>query len=133
MGYARVPTVPRWRSSACAAGILDVYGFGMAHRRGLEWWGDEVSSIRGLDLTSQRSQDELDAVTVLPITTAGRCRSDGAAGRRRRRTLLELLPRRAIAGAGWRGPIADEIGPRLARGRPTPGGGAPPGGGRAEP
>ena len=40
-------------------GILDVYGFGMAAPARLEWWGDDITSIRGFDLTTQRSLEEL--------------------------------------------------------------------------
>ena len=43
------------------------HGFGMAGPARLEWWGDDVSSIRGFDLTSQRSTDEMTGVTVLPL------------------------------------------------------------------
>jgi len=41
----------------------------MAAPARLEWWGDDVSSIRGFDLTTQRSLQEMSEITVLPITT----------------------------------------------------------------
>ncbi len=69
MGYRRVPTVTEVAEFSIRGGILDVYGFGMASPARLEWWGDDVSSVRGFDLTTQRSLQELDEVTVLPITT----------------------------------------------------------------
>ena len=71
MGYRRVPTVTEVAEFSVRGGIVDVYGFGMAAPARAEWWGDEISSLRGFDLTSQRSLEELRAVTVLPITTAG--------------------------------------------------------------
>jgi transcription-repair coupling factor (superfamily II helicase) len=71
MGYRRVPTVTEVAEFSVRGGIVDVYGFGMAAPARAEWWGDEISSLRGFDLTSQRSLEELAAVTVLPITTAG--------------------------------------------------------------
>ena len=108
MGYARVPTVTEVAEFSVRGGILDVYGFGMATPARLEWWGDEVSSIRGFDLTSQRSQAELDAVTVLPITSGWVMSGDGAAPAARR-TLLELLPPDALLVQDGAGPIADEI------------------------
>ena len=71
MGYQRVPTVTEVAEFSVRGGILDVYGFGMAAPARLEWWGDDVSSIRGFDLTTQRSLQELSEITVLPITTQG--------------------------------------------------------------
>jgi transcription-repair coupling factor (superfamily II helicase) len=71
MGYNRVPTVTEVAEFSIRGGILDVYGFGMAAPARIEWWGDDVSSIRGFDLTTQRSLQELTEVTILPITTAG--------------------------------------------------------------
>ncbi len=71
MGYRRVPTVTEVAEFSVRGGIVDVYGFGMASPARCEWWGDEISSLRGFDLTTQRSLEELREVTVLPITTAG--------------------------------------------------------------
>ncbi|HEU4587947.1 MAG TPA: transcription-repair coupling factor [Gemmatimonadales bacterium] len=79
MGYRRVPTVTEVAEFSVRGGIIDVYGFGMASPARLEFWGDEISSLRGFDLTSQRSLEELDRVTVLPISTkAVREAGDGA-------------------------------------------------------
>ena len=84
MGYRRVATVTEVAEFSVRGGILDVYGFGMAAPARLEWWGDDVSSIRGFDLTTQRSLQELSEVTVLPITTRG---------------VLEETPGEVLAGA----------------------------------
>jgi transcription-repair coupling factor (superfamily II helicase) len=98
MGYRRVPTVTEVAEYSIRGGILDVYGFGMATPARLEWWGDDIMSLRGFDLTTQRSLEELRAITVLPITTTAlRDESDETALRPStrppvRRTLLELLP-----------------------------------------
>ena len=116
MGYRRVPTVTEVAEFSIRGGILDVYGFGMAAPARLEWWGDDVASIRGFDLTTQRSLQELSEITVLPITTqAVREESDEdrpgdpAAGRSQRRTLLELLPSDAIVIEEAAGPDRDEV------------------------
>ena len=108
MGYRRVPTVSEVAEFSVRGGILDVYGFGMAAPARLEWWGDDVSSIRGFDLTTQRSLQELSEVTVLPITTEGvrEPDSDAAPGRR---TLLELLPSDTILVEEAGGPDRDEV------------------------
>ena len=108
MGYHRVPTVTEVAEFSVRGGILDVYGFGMAAPTRLEWWGDEVSSLRAFDLTTQRSQAELAAVTVLPITS-GWVMAGGGDVPPVRRTLLELLPPDALLVQDGAGPIADEI------------------------
>jgi transcription-repair coupling factor (superfamily II helicase) len=77
MGYRRVPTVTEVAEFSIRGGILDVYGFGMASPARLEWWGDEINSLRGFDLTSQRSLQELRDVTVLPISTLGVREAEG--------------------------------------------------------
>ncbi|HET9039596.1 MAG TPA: DEAD/DEAH box helicase, partial [Gemmatimonadales bacterium] len=121
MGYRRVPTVTEVAEFSIRGGIVDVYGFGMAAPARLEWWGDDVSSIRGFDLTTQRSLQELSEVTILPITTSGvREDAESDAGRLRtgpgdpngaslRRTLLELLPSDTILIEEAAGPDRDEV------------------------
>ncbi len=92
MGYQRVPAVSEVAEFSVRGGIVDVYGFGMAAPARLEWWGDDISSIRAFDLTTQRSGSELPDVTVLPITSVAV--RDLASPDRvvERRSLLELLP-----------------------------------------
>src|SRR6267378_204933 len=90
MGYARVPTVTEVAQYSVRGGILDVYGFGMATPARIEWWGDEVASVRGFDLDTQRSGDTLDRVTVLPVKSEQL--PAPAAASSRRSNLLDLLP-----------------------------------------
>jgi transcription-repair coupling factor (superfamily II helicase) len=92
MGYERRPSVTDVAQFAVRGGIVDVYGFGMADPARLEWWGDELISIRSFDLDSQRSRAETDAVTILPVRPQpdGAEPEDGARGARQ--TLLDLLP-----------------------------------------
>jgi transcription-repair coupling factor (superfamily II helicase) len=117
MGYSRVPTVTEVAEFSVRGGIVDVYGFGMAVPARLEWWGDDISSIRGFDLTTQRSLEELGEVTVLPISTsalreeaeeAGPVRAAGAPALQRR-TLLELLPSDTLLIEEAFGPDFDEV------------------------
>jgi len=90
MGYERVPTVTEVAQYSVRGGILDVYGFGMAAPARIEWWGDEVASVRSFDLDSQRSGDAVPRVTVLPVKSE---QLQPATGRGvRRSNLLELLP-----------------------------------------
>ena len=89
MGYARVPTVTDVAQFSVRGGILDVYGFGMAAPARVEWWGDEIVSLRTFDLDSQRSADEIERVTVLPVNgEKTRSTEQGAV----RSSLGELLP-----------------------------------------
>jgi len=90
MGYARVPTVTEVAQYSVRGGILDVYGFGMATPARIEWWGDEVASVRSFDLDTQRSGDTLDRVTVLPVRSE-QLTATGSVGSRRS-NLLDLLP-----------------------------------------
>ena len=111
MGYRRVPTVTEVAEYSVRGGILDVYGFGMAGPARLEWWGDDISSIRGFDLTSQRSAEEVTGITVLPIDTRAVRETGRADGRKAgtRLTLLELLPPDALIIEEATGPDADEV------------------------
>ncbi len=95
MGYQRVPTVTEVAEFSVRGGIVDVYGFGMAAPARLEWWGDDLESIRTFDLTSQRSGAAQEEITVLPVGGGRRAPApDGAAlaNGAQRQTLLELLP-----------------------------------------
>src|SRR3989454_12382544 len=100
MGYARVPTVTEVAQYSVRGGILDVYGFGMAAPARVEWWGDEVASVRSFDLDSQRSGETLDRITILPMRAESvRDESVGAdapeGGKRDEpllRNLMDLLP-----------------------------------------
>src|SRR5215217_8195304 len=120
MGYHRVPTVTEVAEYSVRGGILDVYGFGMAAPARLEWWGDDITSLRGFDLTTQRSLEELPEITVLPINTqAMRDEADGRSGGQadgrsvarppHRRTLLELLPSDTLVVEESFGPDLDEV------------------------
>jgi transcription-repair coupling factor (superfamily II helicase) len=97
MGYEKVPTVTEVAQFSVRGGIVDVYGFGMAAPARLEWWGDELESIRSFDLTTQRSGEPVDELTVLPIRSAESADEDAERGTRNaehgtRQSLLELLP-----------------------------------------
>ncbi len=89
MGYVRVPTVTEVAQYSVRGGILDVYGFGMASPARVEWWGDEVVSVRGFDLDTQRSGEGLGRVTVLPVKSEQLAAGSSAV---ERSNLLALLP-----------------------------------------
>jgi transcription-repair coupling factor (superfamily II helicase) len=93
MGYARVPTVTDVAQFAVRGGLVDVYGFGMAAPARIEWWGDEVISVRAFDLDTQRSEQEVSRVTILPIGVPRLACDDGTP---EAQSLLELLPADAL-------------------------------------
>ncbi len=98
MGFARVPTVTEVGQFSVRGAIIDVYGFGMAAPARIEWWGDEIISVRTFDLDSQRSGDAVERVTVLPVRTE-RSAPHGDGGppmATRRSSLLDLLPSDAL-------------------------------------
>src|SRR5204862_56022 len=99
MGYERVPTVTEVAQFSVRGGILDVYGFGMAAPARLEWWGDDIESLRTFDLDTQRSGDAIERVTILPVRTEGLASVPvGAqhAAALQRQSLLDLLPSDAL-------------------------------------
>ena len=93
MGYARVPTVTEVAQFSVRGGILDVYGFGMAAPARIEWWGDDIASLRRFDLDSQRSAEQIERVTILPVRTESSGKGEGGTVRS---SLLDLLPSDAL-------------------------------------
>ena len=93
-GYERVPTVTEVAQYSIRGGILDIYGFGMAAPTRIEWWGDEIASIRAFDLDTQRSGNATDRVTILPVRAESRQDTSVAAQHPAPRlsSLLDLLP-----------------------------------------
>ncbi|HEX7050507.1 MAG TPA: transcription-repair coupling factor [Longimicrobiales bacterium] len=95
LGFTRTPLVEGVGEYAVRGGILDLYGFGTAEPVRIEFWGDEIVSIRRFDILDQRSTDEVGAADILPVDLrAARDGHDGAA--RVRRSLLDVLPRDAL-------------------------------------
>ena len=112
MGFERVPTVEEVGQFALRGGILDVFGFGTPDPARVEFWGDEIESIRRFDVLTQRSVDELEEVRILPVDV--RFAPPPAAGASAqsagdRRSLLSYLPPEAVllrmdgadAASGW--------------------------------
>ena len=93
MGYARTPMVTEVAEFSVRGGILDVYGYGMAGPARIEWWGDDIVSLRSFDLDTQRSGETLDRVTVLPVRSEAGVPDGGDVVRT---SLLELLPAEAL-------------------------------------
>ena len=92
MGFARRPSVLDVAQFAVRGGILDVYGFGMAGPTRIEWWGDEIVSIRRFDLETQRSEGEVQEVTILPVSPSVPAHASEGGEAPDRQSLLDLLP-----------------------------------------
>ena len=68
MGYAVGPMVDHPGTAARRGGIIDVFGAGSERPARIDLWGDKADSIRFFDPNTQRSDEEADAVVVLPAT-----------------------------------------------------------------
>jgi transcription-repair coupling factor (superfamily II helicase) len=108
MGYGRVATVTEVAQYSVRGGILDVYGYGMAAPTRVEWWGDEVISLRTFDLDTQRSGEALPRVTVLPIRAEAAPEAASGEGSTRS-SLLELLPTDAVIVLDQEGALTQEV------------------------
>ncbi|QYJ17113.1 Transcription-repair-coupling factor [Rubrobacter xylanophilus DSM 9941] len=64
LGYERVERVFRPGEFAVRGGILDLFPSTRRSPVRVEWWGDEVESVRAVSLATRRAVKELAAVTV---------------------------------------------------------------------
>ncbi len=81
MGFERVPLVEAVGQYAVRGGILDLFGFGSPEPARVEFWGDEIASIRTFDILDQRSVEVRDQIDVLPVDLAP-ARTDATVHRR---------------------------------------------------
>jgi transcription-repair coupling factor (superfamily II helicase) len=84
-GYSVEPLADAPGTVARRGGIIDVFPVGAEHPARLEYFGDEVESIREVDLSTQRSVRRLERLEMPPAAT----NADGA--RTVSRDLLERL------------------------------------------
>ena len=69
-GYERVDTVVEVGQWSARGGIVDIFSPSHAAPARLEFFGDDVESIRLFDPTTQRSQQPIDELVVLPLASA---------------------------------------------------------------
>jgi len=67
-GFSRVDTVADQGEFAVRGGIIDLFPAGEASGIRVDFFGDEVESLRRFDPADQRSQGHLDGFTLLPAT-----------------------------------------------------------------
>jgi len=65
-GFERVPTIDGVGQFSSRGGILDIYPVGVEHPIRLEFFGDEIESIRTFDVITQRSVTNIGTAHVLP-------------------------------------------------------------------
>jgi transcription-repair coupling factor (superfamily II helicase) len=70
LGYRMVSMVDAPGQMAHRGGIVDLYPPASSRPIRLEWFGDELDSIRAFDRGSQRSQGELDSIMLMPACEA---------------------------------------------------------------
>jgi len=92
-GFERVSLVEEVGQFAVRGGILDVYSVSAGDPVRIEFWGDEIVSIRTFDVGSQRSLGEVEETHVLPVDFRRAPSEEGPAVSR---SLLELLPADAL-------------------------------------
>jgi len=66
-GFERVPLVEEVGQFAVRGGILDVFSVAAGEPVRLEFWGDEIVSIRSFEILDQRSTADLTETHVLPV------------------------------------------------------------------
>ncbi len=67
LGYERVELVESHGQFALRGGILDIYPLTADDAVRIEFWGDEIDSMRSMDAQSQRSIEKMKSVTVFPM------------------------------------------------------------------
>ena len=68
MGYERRDAVEGQGQFSIRGGIVDIYSITEDTAWRIELWGDEIDSIRMLDVEAQRSVQRLDSITVYPAS-----------------------------------------------------------------
>ena len=101
MGFERAATVEEVGQFALRGGIVDVFGFGAPEPARIEFFGDEIESIRFFDILTQLSVRSVDGLELLPVDLRPAAEGGGtpshAAGlapsaEAERKSLLDYLP-----------------------------------------
>ena len=99
-GYERVDQVVERGQFAVRGGIVDLYAATAAHAVRIDFFGDEIESIREFSTFTQRSDASLTGITVAPAAEldadhrelAELALAEAEEGRDRTETLAEILP-----------------------------------------
>ena len=88
-GFAQVDYVYEPGQYAARGSILDVFSFSSEYPFRIDFFGDEVETIRSFDVESQLSKHKLTEIRIVP---------EFGSGASKNATLLDALPRNAIVG-----------------------------------
>jgi transcription-repair coupling factor (superfamily II helicase) len=90
-GYTREHRVDSYGTFAIKGGILDIFAAGSESPVRIDFFGDEIDSIRNFDLDSQRSKDEIEHVVIFP-------RREIILTQKEKDALVKLLQKKIIDG-----------------------------------
>ncbi|MCQ2520000.1 MAG: transcription-repair coupling factor, partial [Lachnospiraceae bacterium] len=68
MGYEKTYQVETGGQFSVRGGIVDIFDLTDDNPVRIEFWGDEVTSLRSFDVESQRSIERLDCINIFPAT-----------------------------------------------------------------
>lgn len=94
-GFERVSLVEQVGHFAVRGGILDVFSVSAGDPVRIEFWGDEIVSIRTFDVTDQRSTGTLQETHILPVDFSI-TDTQKQSGENITQSLVEILPSDAI-------------------------------------
>ncbi len=97
MGFERQPVVELQGEMSVRGGIVDLFPFSRGIPIRLEFWGDKIESIREFDPTTQRSEQELVAITLFPqIIDEADSKSKQKKAAEKTTTLLNYFPENTL-------------------------------------
>lgn len=107
-GFRRTATVEEVGCYAVRGGLVDLFSFGASAPARVEFWGDDIESVRLFDILDQRSTETVDQVDVLPVDFRA-ARADAEPAAQAETVLCSVLDRitrdaalvQLGAGRGW--------------------------------
>ncbi len=97
MGFERQPVVELQGEMSVRGGIVDLFPFSRGIPIRLEFWGDKIESIREFDPTTQRSEQELAAITLFPqVIDEADSKSKQKKAAEKTTTLLNYFPENTL-------------------------------------
>lgn len=82
LGYEKTYQVEAGGQYSIRGGIVDIFDLTEENPYRIEFWGDEITSIRSFDVQNQRSSERLESITVYPATELPLSEDDMLAGLR---------------------------------------------------
>ena len=96
-GFSATSAVQLPGEFAVRGGLLDIYSADQSNPLRIEWFGDEIESIRQFDLASQRSIESLNEIEIAAIGVTAAGETEGAEERSGELgTLRDYLPKDTV-------------------------------------